>query len=100
MQNSSIQFLQITPTELAVMVAHEVQNVLRPYLAVLQTPPTDQFLTREQVCKRLAITPTTLWSRTRDGQIVSQKIGRRILYKESDVNAAVQLRNFGGGAVK
>ncbi len=99
MQNSTIQFLQITPTELAVMVAHEVQNALRPFLAALQTPPKDQYLTRSQVCERLAITPTTLWSRTREGKILSQKIGRRILYKESDVTAAVTSRNY-GGAVK
>lgn len=90
-----IQLLQITPPELAALVAVEVANALQPYLAQLQTPPKDSLLTRAEVCKQLAITPTTLWSRTKEGKIKSQRIGRRILYRASDVEAALTQRNFG-----
>ena len=96
-----IQLLQITPPELAALIALEVQNALIPFLAKLQTPPKDSLLTRAEVCERLAITPTTLWSRTKEGQIQSQRIGRRILYRASDVEAALTERNFGKrGAAK
>lgn len=91
----TFQLIQITPHELAVLVAIEVANALKPYLAQLQTPPKDLLFTRAEVCKRLAITPTTLWSRTKEGKIKSQRIGRRILYRASDVEAALTQRNFG-----
>ncbi len=101
MQNS-IQFIGTTPPELAVLIAHEVQAVLRPFLAQLQTPPQNQLLTRAEVCKKLNITPVTLWTYTRDGKLPSQQIGRRVLYSSIDVEAALRKRNFvaGGGAVK
>ena len=43
-----IQLLQITPPELAALIAVEVGNALRPLLATLQTPPKDSLLTRAE----------------------------------------------------
>jgi len=50
-----------------------------------------------QAAKALAISPRTLWSLTRSGQIAHVRIGRRITrYRPSDLEAFLQDHVIGG----
>jgi excisionase family DNA binding protein len=42
----------------------------------------------------LSISLGTLHTATKAGKIKSHRIGRRVLYKPAEVNAAIQSRNF------
>jgi len=43
------------------------------------------FLTRNDICNILHISLPTLWRRTKEGNLKSYKIGRRVLYKKHEV---------------
>lgn len=47
------------------------------------------YLTRDEVCSRLHITPTTLWRLEKKGDIKAHRIGRRCLYSRKDVDVLV-----------
>ena len=49
------------------------------------TEPEEKILTRDEVCKLLNITKSTLWKRTKTGKIQSYGQGRRVYYKRSEV---------------
>jgi excisionase family DNA binding protein len=75
------------------MLRETVRDVVREELAALQPPaPTegDGLLTIEEVCERLSISKTTLWTLRRNGEIAGHTVGRRVLFKASDVNALVE----------
>lgn len=48
---------------------------------------SDKILTREEVCKLLKVSPTTLFHWNNDKILVNYKVGRRVYYKQSDVLA-------------
>jgi len=48
-----------------------------------------EYLTRNEVCARLHITPTTLWRMGKRGEIKVHKIGSRNLYVKSEVDELV-----------
>lgn len=52
-------------------------------------PPENRLLTRDEVCEILHIGKTTLTKFTREGFIQGRRIGRRVLYLESDVRNAL-----------
>lgn len=67
-------------------VATELQKASN---LILTTPKTesDNFLSREDVCKLLKVSPTTLFHWNRNKTLTNQKLGRRVYYLESDVKA-------------
>lgn len=52
-------------------------------------PKNDEYLTRIQCAERLHITLPTLHSYINKGVLVAYKIGRRTLFKASEVDAAL-----------
>lgn len=59
--------------------------------------PTEKevYLTRQQTADFLQISLPTLHQYTKDGLISSFRIGSKIRYKKSDIEKAMQERNFG-----
>lgn len=55
----------------------------------------DKLFTRQQTAKFLNISLPTLLVYTKKGKINAHRIGRRILFKESDINSAVEKINVG-----
>jgi len=53
------------------------------------------YLTRQQTADFLQISLPTLHQYTKDGLISSFRIGSKIRYKKSDIEKAMQERNFG-----
>jgi excisionase family DNA binding protein len=75
------------------MLTETVREVVREEFAALQSPAPaeeDGLLTIEEVCERLSISKTTLWTLRRNGEIAGHNVGRRVLFKASDVNALVE----------
>lgn len=56
----------------------------------LNPPPENRLLTRQEVCDILHIGSTTLAKFTQEGVIQGRRIGKRVLYLESDVRAALR----------
>lgn len=52
-------------------------------------PKNDEYLTRKQCAERLHITLPTLHAYINKGVLVAYKIGRRTLFKSSEVDAAL-----------
>ena len=55
-----------------------------------KAPATDELLTRKETAKRLNITLATLHQYTLSGKIAANRIGNRVLYKESDLQNALR----------
>ena len=76
--------------------AETVRTILREELAALtgdQTPDEPggaQYLTTDDVVRRLRIGKTTLWQLRRDGAIRGFNVGRRVLFRPEDVEALVE----------
>lgn len=51
------------------------------------SPEEGEWLTRDEVCDMLHITPTTLWRKEKEGVIRKYKMGRRNLYSKREVCA-------------
>ena len=45
--------------------------------------------TRDEVCRIAHISKPTLWKKTKDGEIDAIKVGRRVLYSESEVKRLI-----------
>lgn len=50
---------------------------------------SDKILTREEVCKLLKVSTTTLFNWNNDKILENHKVGRRVYYKKSDVLAVL-----------
>jgi predicted DNA-binding transcriptional regulator AlpA len=52
--------------------------------------PTNEFMTRREVCELLHISMSTLHYYSKDGTLQSYRIAGRVLYKAAEVQEAVQ----------
>ena len=66
------------------IVASELQKVKG---LIIPTPKddSDNIMTREEVCKLLKVSNTTLFNWNNEKILVNFKIGRRVYYKKEDV---------------
>lgn len=70
-------------------LAEALKPLVQPNAPVQQTSTEDELLSREEVCNLLKISFTTLNTHTKAGKLKSVAIGNRVLYKRSEVLAAV-----------
>ena len=68
------------------IVASELQKV-KSLLTETPKDESDKILTREEVCKLLKVSTTTLFHWNNDKVLVNHKIGRRVYYMKADVMA-------------
>ena len=85
MSNTSIFLNGITLQELAEALAPLLQQK-----EVAKVEPSNDLLTRDEVCKLLNFNKTSLWKHTRSGRLKSYGIGNRVLYKKAEVLEAVK----------
>lgn len=91
----SIHFISATPEELVEQAARRTVELLLPHLHKHHTRPETRRYTRKQTAELLGVTLTTLWAKTKEGLIQSERFGRRVLYSEDAIEAALTKRNFG-----
>jgi excisionase family DNA binding protein len=85
MTNTNIFLNGITLQELAEALAPLLQQN-----EVAQVNPSNDLLSRDEVCKLLNFNKTSLWKHTKSGRLQSYGIGNRVLYKKSEVLEAVK----------
>lgn len=82
----TLKLVQVTPESLAEIVKNAVSSELERFSDLFKKSESDsEYLTREEVCKRLKISKGTLNNRSRSGEIPFHKVGRRVLYRNCEV---------------
>ena len=78
--------LEVMANTIREIVASELQKIKE---IIVPTPKddSDKIMTREEVCKLLKVSTTTLFHWNNDKVLVNHKIGRRVYYMKADVMA-------------
>ena len=86
MENSVIMH-GLTPETLQDMI----RNTIREEIGNINPPKEEvKYLTRLQVCDLLKISLPTLHGYVHEGKIKGHRIGRRVLFSETDIHDAVK----------
>lgn len=86
----SIITTQFSPDELTEIIRLAVTEAITAYGPINPPPPKEpHYLSRKETAKRLGVNLTTLWDRTRRGEITAHKFGSRVLYRPEDVESAL-----------
>lgn len=59
------------------------------------TPPAEKYRTRKETATRLNVSLPTLNEYTKKGLIIGHRFGVRVMYKESQIEAALTKMNYG-----
>lgn len=88
-----MQGLSISEFEslLAKLITEKVTEIASLNKQAAPPQKDEKYLTRVQAAKRLNLTAPTLRKYSYEGLIPSYRIGRRVLYKEDEINKALQL---------
>lgn len=85
---SQIQFIQVTPTELANLISENVIEVLKlqqhPNIATAIVPEKE-LLTRQETADLLQISKVTLHDRVNNKLLKPYKMGKRTYFRRSEV---------------
>jgi excisionase family DNA binding protein len=87
---TQIQVFQLSVEDLSTMIRQSVATELQKVSNLISKTPkddSDKILTREEVCKLLKVSTTTLFNWNNDKILENYKVGRRVYYKKSDVLA-------------
>ena len=79
--------LEVMANTIREIVVSEIQKVKELISLTPKEDETDKILTREEVCKLLKVSPTTLFNWNNDKILINYKVGRRVYYNKSDVLA-------------
>ena len=91
---STIQMIQITPQQLAELIATAVKEQFNSLKDTLSNSKENTLLTRQETASFLKINLSTLSNWCRKGRIPSYGIEGRVYFKMSDINSAlVQIKN-------
>lgn len=82
-------FIMLQKDELKEVVSEIVKSMVGEVLPQKKTVEQDEYLTRDEACARLHVTYTTLWRMTNKGVLHAHKLGRRVLYSKSEVDALI-----------
>ncbi len=54
---------------------------------------SNDLITRDETCKLLSVSKTTLWNHTRRGKLKSYGMGNRVYYKKAEILNSLQSLN-------
>lgn len=83
-------FLQITPEELGELVRESVTEAVLPLLSTIRKPAEPRYYTRRETAQKLGVSLATLWAYDRAGVLTASRVGSRVLYREVDIEKALQ----------
>lgn len=82
--------IQFTPEELRGLIADTIERTVRPMIEqAVQPPHAPKLLTRQQTARFLSVSLPTLHEWTMAGKITASRIGTRVRYYQTDVEAAL-----------
>jgi excisionase family DNA binding protein len=83
--------ITFTPDELSELIRAAVEQTVRPMIeAAVQPPHSPKLLTRQQTARFLGVSLPTLHEWTMNGKITANRIGTRVRYYQTDVEAALR----------
>jgi predicted DNA-binding transcriptional regulator AlpA len=83
-----INLVQVSLDDMSSVIRNIIAEEINKAQNFISAPPkkeSDNFLSREDVCKLLKVSQTTLFHWNRNKTLTNQKLGRRVYYLESDV---------------
>ncbi len=91
MESIQINTLEQVPAGLTLLLKKftDLENKISIPAPQIPAPIADVLLTRKETAKRLNITLATLNEYSKSGKIIANRIGNRVLYKESDIQNAL-----------
>ena len=91
METINITSLEQVPAGLTLLLKKftDLENKINTPAPPQQAPAADELRTRKETAQRLNITLATLHQYTLSGKIVANRIGNRVLYKDSDIQKSL-----------
>jgi excisionase family DNA binding protein len=92
---SSIQFIQVSPTELANLINEGIKEHLHDTIKELleQQPNQKELMTRQETKKYFNVSLVTLHSWVNKGIIKKYKVGNKTFFKRSELEKVVSNSN-------
>ena len=87
-QLSGAVIIQVSPDELASIVRANVEAVIENRIPT-KNEPSDDLLTVDRAVSLLDVTRQTLRVWERQGRLAGVRLGRRVYYRRSDINKAL-----------
>ena len=82
-------FVQCTPQELKELIQVSLKSELDVLKNNFEKSKKNNLLTREETCKKLTISKSTLWKWTKEDKIPCHRIGNRVYYKLNEIQACL-----------
>ncbi len=82
--------LQVTVEELAGLIRDAVKAEMAAAKPIQQTKSQQTYMSRKEAAAALRVSLPTLNTWTFQGKVKASRIGRKILYKPEDIDAAMQ----------
>lgn len=87
---TNVNFVQVSPEYVVEIVKNAVAFEFQKFQEILQPQKTDiEYLTRKEAAKKLKVSLGTLNNWVNSGKLSSHKVGRRILFIESELEIVV-----------
>lgn len=87
----TVEQLKTTQITQYILNKEDLETILRTLIGEIlsdhEAEKKEPRLTVKQVSHRLGVDPSTLWRWEREGYLTPSRIGRKVLYKESDIAA-------------
>ena len=83
LQTKQVTQYYLNKEDLETVLSKLIEGIIERYEVAKREPR----LTIKQVSHRLNVDPSTLWRWERDGYLVPTRLGRKVLYNESDIAA-------------
>nr|WP_315189392.1 helix-turn-helix domain-containing protein [uncultured Flavobacterium sp.] len=77
--------LEVMANTIREIVVSELQKVKEFISLTPKEDNSEKILTRDEVCKLLKVSHTTLFNWNNDGILVNHKVGRRVYYSKASV---------------
>ena len=85
----TIQFISVTPDQLQNAIVEGVNKHLQDFKKNFEPKTPESYLTRKETAELLKVDYSTLHNWKHKGKLTPVGIGGRVLYKRSDIEAAL-----------
>lgn len=82
--------LSVTPADLQEFALAIAKEIMANAPTVKEEPQQEAYLSNDEVAAKLRVCKNTLWRWNRDGYLKPFKVGKKLFYKSSDVEALMQ----------
>ncbi len=81
--------LNIKSEDLVLFAENLIEMAKEELLPVMVSAAQEQLLSKKEVLEKFNVCPTTLWNWSRNGYLVPIKIGRKVSYRQADIERLI-----------